>query len=55
MCFVYAVHGDLPMQCSPGKHDSLLCGWLDIVKHTGEAQCLLRNVHVGCEVALQAK
>ena len=50
--FVCAVHGGLPMQCVPGQHDSLLCGWLNVVKPTGEAHCLSCNV--GYEVFLQA-
>ena len=50
---VCAVHGGLPMQCVPGQHDSLLCGWLNVVKPTGEAHCVSCNV--GCEVFLQAR
>ena len=53
MWFVCAVRGGLPMQCVPGQHDSLLCGWLNVVKPTGEAHCVSCNV--GCEVFLQAR
>jgi len=44
--FVCAVHGGLPMQCSTGQHDSLLCGRLNLVKPAGELQCFIMQCGV---------